>query len=77
MNYLKPVEAQEALRGGYILQNIHGYTVYLKKNKQIKSNPKRFKRDYQFDRRCTWSIYGELSIFRKLQNFLYMLLDDF
>ena len=54
---------------GYILENEHGFTVFLRNGKQYKSNPRRFKRDYKFDF-ATWLVVGRISLWQRFGNFI-------
>ena len=57
---------------GYILENEHGYSVRLLNGVQVKTNPRRQKRDYKFDYK-TWRVVGRISLFDRLKNSWYLL----
>ena len=57
---------------GYILENEHGYSVRLIAGVQVKTNPRRQKRDYKFDYK-TWRVVGRIGLFDRLKNSWYLL----
>jgi len=69
--------AVRALYRGYILQNHHGYLVWLEKGEQYLTNRNRVRhrkeknRPYKFDFH-TWSIVGRLPWWKRLINGLYL-----
>ena len=67
----------EALEDGYILENEHGYKVYLRKGKQFITNKGRYHRRkpnhaYKFDY-PTWQIVGRLPLKERVINKFYTL----
>jgi len=70
-------ECFKALSEGYILENEHGYKVWLKNNHQVITNKNRRRRkrgsfSYKFDY-PTWRIVGRVSLLERFKNKLYYL----
>jgi len=63
------------LKYGYILENEHGFRVWMHKNKQVITNKTRMKRKgknyaYKFDY-PTWLVVGRLSLKDRILNRVY------
>ena len=75
-NSLTTRQCFSALEFGCILENEHGYRVWLHKGKQVITNKNRKSRrkgrySYKFDY-PTWQVVGEISTINKILNKIYI-----